>query len=318
MAKEKRSGIAFALRERITRGLRSEALRPGARLPGVRELAVEFGSDPRVVALAYQTLANEGLVEVRPRSGAYVARPSPSQPDPREPPAAWLAEVFSEGVRRGVSAPSFPDALRSAIATRRVRAVVLTGIRDQSDGLARELRDDYGLDAVGLVFGETGRGEPLPRALRRADLIVTTPTNEGRVTRLAERLGKTRVIACVRPNLLSLEWRSLVREAVYVIVGDPQFARIVREFVSDADGAANVRVLVAGRDDLSVIPDDAPTYVTESARERMGRTRLPRRIIAPARILADECVTAVMRVIVDINLAARARPARRAGGAPQR
>lgn len=311
MAREKRSGITATLRERITRGLRSEALKPGARLPGVRELAAEFRSDPRVVALAYQTLAKEGLIEVRPRSGAYVAVPSATQAAHDGPPAGWLADVLAEGVRRGVAAPSLPDALRAAIAARRVRAVVLTGIRDQSDGLARELRDDYGLDAAGLMFGAMGRGEPLPRALRQANLIVTTQANHERVKRLANRLGKPHVVACVRPDLLSLEWRSLMRGLVYVIVADPHFVKVVREFVGDVEGNANVRILVAGRDDLSIIPEDAPTYLTESARERLGRTRLPGRIVTPARILSDDCVSQVMRVIVDLNIASRVRPGRR-------
>lgn len=311
MARELRTGIAATLRERITRGMRGGALKPGQRLPGVRQLAGEFGSDPRVVALAYQTLADEGLVEVRQRSGAYVAAPVGANPTRDHPPASWLADLIAQGVRRGIPAPSIPDAIRAAIGARRIRAVVLTAIRDQADGLARELRTDYGLEATGLVLSQISRGERLPQAISRAQLIVTTPANAERVTRLAERLGKSQVVACVRSDLLSFEWRSLMRGVVYVIVADPQFAKVIREFVRDADVDGNVRVLVAGRDDVGVIPDDAPTYVTESARERLGRTRLPGRLILPARILTDECVDEIVRLVVRLNLAAAAEPPRR-------
>ncbi|NNC32700.1 GntR family transcriptional regulator [Longimicrobium terrae] len=45
----------------------------GDRLPSIRALWREMGVDHRVVAQAYRILEDEGLVEVRGRSGVYLA-----------------------------------------------------------------------------------------------------------------------------------------------------------------------------------------------------------------------------------------------------
>ena len=61
------------LRQRIAGGLQRGAMQPGDRLPPTRELSADLAADPRVVSAAYRTLADEGLVEIRPRAGVFVA-----------------------------------------------------------------------------------------------------------------------------------------------------------------------------------------------------------------------------------------------------
>lgn len=304
MVRERRRGVTDLLRQRILRGLQGGALEPGARLPSVRRIGAELDVDPRVVALAYRDLARDGLVEVRDRSGAFVAAVSSGGEAHDDPPAAWLAELVADGVLRGITAPNAARLLNSAVASRPVNVVVVVGILDQADGLARELRRDFGIAATGVMLETMGRGERRPRALTRAQFLLTTAANAIPVRQLGRKLGKPVVVAAVRADMLSVEWRSLMRGPVYVIVADARFELIVRAFVSEADGAPNVRVLVAGKDDLAAIPADAPTYVTESARIRLGRMRLPGRLIPPARILADESVRDVARLLVQLNLAA--------------
>ena len=255
-----------------------------------------------MIAAAYRALAEEGLVEIRPRSGPFIATIPGSVGSHQDPPATWLTDLLAEAVLRGVPAPSLAHWLDAAMTTRRTTAVVLATMADQVDGLARELRDDYGLDAKGVLLQRIVAGEPLPRAVQRANLLVTTPANERRVRKLAERLNSPVVIACVRQDLLSVERLALMRRIAYVVVADPKFEAVVREFLRDAPSRDNVRVLVAGRDDLRVIPPDAPTYVTESARGILGTTRLPGRLVARARILTDDCVRELIRHIVERNL----------------
>jgi DNA-binding transcriptional regulator YhcF (GntR family) len=69
----RRAAVAEALRQRLFTGLHLGVLREGERLPAVRDLARELGVNARVVLAAYEQLQREGLVELRPRSGAYVA-----------------------------------------------------------------------------------------------------------------------------------------------------------------------------------------------------------------------------------------------------
>ena len=65
--------IAEVMRRRVLGGVASGTLRRNDRLPSARELASEFDVDPRLVLSSYRVLAREGLVDIRRRSGIYVA-----------------------------------------------------------------------------------------------------------------------------------------------------------------------------------------------------------------------------------------------------
>ena len=102
----------------------------------------------------------------------------------------------------------------------------------------------------------------------------------------------------------------------YVVVADPRFAPMVREFlatVDDVHGVHDVRVLIAGRDDLSAIPAEAATYVTEAARQLIGRSRLPGRLIAAASTMSDDTLQALTELIVGANQTAHASRSRTPG-----
>jgi DNA-binding transcriptional regulator YhcF (GntR family) len=323
MPRPRRPAIAEALRQRLQRGLASGALRAGDRLPSTREMAADLDADPRVVADAYRVLAADGLVELRPRAGVFVgagAAPAAAA----APSSAWLADVIAEGVRHGVRAPALADALAQATRARPLSAAVVAGTVDQSVGIARELRDDFGVDAHPFVLDQLATSEPMPRVLTHADLLVATEYTAERVQRLGERLGVPALIIDVRPDLLSPEWRLLLREAqrdtLYVIIADPRFGTLVHSFLHGAEGAENVRVLVAGQDDVGAVPPGTAAYVTEAARERLGRGWLPERLVAPARTLSDGSLRAVAEALVAWNLAPpprRARGAAVAGGAAE-
>ena len=87
----RRARIAAEIEASIARG----AFRPGERLPSTRTLARAKGAAVATIVEAYESLAERGLVEVRPRSGYFVAvrRAAPrldKVPDPavEEPVAA--------------------------------------------------------------------------------------------------------------------------------------------------------------------------------------------------------------------------------------
>jgi DNA-binding transcriptional MocR family regulator len=127
--------IAQTLSALIERGV----LRPGDRVPSLRDTREQSGAGLGTVMRAYAQLEDSGLIEARPKSGYYVcARPSrpAAEPEASAPPAASMkvnvaSLVFDvlEAIKRpeivhlGSAFPSpehFPiEKLRRASPTRR-------------------------------------------------------------------------------------------------------------------------------------------------------------------------------------------------------
>lgn len=302
-----RDDLVETLRGRLLRGLHAGAVGPGDRLPSARELEREFDVDHRIILSAYRALAAEGLVELRQRGGIYVA--ATRRPDAvPAPPEAWMIDLLAQGVAREVPVVEFHDWFRRATETLRLRVAAVQSTRDQILGLARELRDDYGLEVEGVdapALGEatrSGRADLLPAEVRRADLLVTTAAHEQVVGKAAALVGRQVLVLDVRPDLVGGEWRMLLRRPVHVLVADAGFIPALRSFFAEIPGAENLRPLVVGRDDLSVIPDGAPVYVTRGARALLADTPIRGRVLPTARLLAPESVRELIGFIVRANL----------------
>lgn len=302
MAVRRKAYIADTLRKRIENSLQTRALSPGDRLPSTREIGSELGADPRVVLAAYQTLADDGLVVLRPRSGVFVSPVTALSGVDRPPSTDLLAEVLVSGVVRGFSLLSFTDSLRIAALGRTLRAAVIEGTVDQVQGLCRELRIDYGLQSTGIHGDQLKSGSAVPAAIRRAHLLVTTKKFGAATTELAAQLDKSVIVVNLRPAFVGPEWQAVVRTGrVYVVAADPGFLSTARDHLRTVIDLENVRMLIAGRDDLGIIPPLAPTYVTEAARQKLGKTRVPGRLIPPTRLFAEDSVRAIINFIVARN-----------------
>lgn len=303
---ERRRDIAEVLRRRILGLLRAGALKPGDRLPSTRELGREFGADPRVIQAAYRLLAEEELVVQRPRSGVFVAE----QRVPLDRPglsALWLAELFADALGRDVPAAQLPDVLRRALATRPIRVVTITRIQDQNEGLCRELRDDFGLRATCVSADEFLAGQPVPPAVREAELIVTTEAQAPQVRAAARDLGTPVIVVSVRRDLIGPSLKNLLEETVHVVVADPKFIPVMKKHFSALPRSQNIRYLVVGQDDLGSIPATAPVYITTAAADRIGNRRVPGRRLPPARVFSPECAREILRFVVRRNLEADMR-----------
>lgn len=251
---------------------------------------------------AYQALADDGLVVLRPRSGVFVAPVTALPGVDRPPDTDLLAEVLVSGVIRGFSLLSFTDSLRLAAFGRTLRAAVIAGLADQVQGIGRELRVDYGLQVTGLLADALKPGRDVPTAVRRAHLLVTTDKFGPAIKLLGAQLDKPVIVVNVRPAFAGQEWQEVVRSGrVYIVADDPNFLAIIRHHLRTTIDLENIKMLVVGRDDLGIIPPDAPTYVTEAARQKLGKTRVPGRLIPPTRLFAEDSVRAIVNFIVARN-----------------
>jgi DNA-binding transcriptional regulator YhcF (GntR family) len=302
--------VVDTVRGRVLRGLHAGLLVAGDRLPTSREMAAEFGVDYRVVIAAYKALAAEGLVELRPRGGVYVARGGVPRAGVPPLPQAWLADVLTDALARELPAPELHEWLRRVVDTLRLRAVVIVSTFDQAEGLCRELRDDFGLEAQGLLADEVRASAEPPLPLRRADLVVTTEAHAAWARSLAADLRKPIIVIDVRPELLGGEWALLLRRPVYAVVATPEFGEMLQRFYADVRGVENLHVVVYGRDDVQQIPAGAPTYVTQRVRAQLGDVRIPGRILPAARTISSESARAIFTFIVRSNIEAMSHGAR--------
>ena len=297
--------VIRTLRRRIVRAVESGALKPGDRLPGGRHIWAELGSSARVNA-AYRALAAEGLVELRDRSGVYVVDPPARREGTHALPEDFFVDLLARGLSHGVPITDLHDCIRHSVGTARVRALVVAPTQDQIMGISRELEDDYGIEASGIE-GRAFRDEPPGRSLRGVDLVITTVADGPVVERVANEIGIPVLVAEIRPDLMRGEWGLLLREPVYVVVSDLRFVELLQRFFAGAPGAHNLRPLIVGHDDILAIPPDATTYVTRSARERLGSAAIIGRALPAVRLLSSETAEQIITFVVRANRAATIR-----------
>ncbi|MFN2567587.1 MAG: GntR family transcriptional regulator [Gemmatimonadaceae bacterium] len=306
MAAERRAEITDAVRRRIVSGLHLGTLAHGDRLPSTRELSAEYEVTPRTIMAAYRDLEREGLVELRPRSGIYVAATKASGGGMLTQLAGWVVDVLVQGLTRNVPPIEFPERVRRCLETLRLRAVCIADNRDQIHSLCTELRNDYGLETTGVELGQLAEPDDdgTQLALRRADVLVTIALHASEVQRRARELGKPWIVVSLRADLMSEVTRLLRRQPVYFVATDPRFGDALRRIFEPTGHAAKVRLVVLGRDDLATIPGDAPTYIMRSAREALGETSLAGRVIPTPRVFSTESARELLTFIVRANIAA--------------
>ncbi|HNW63504.1 MAG TPA: PLP-dependent aminotransferase family protein [Aquabacterium sp.] len=165
------------LADDMTQAMSDGLLKPGERLPSVRQTCHRRGVSPSTVFQAYGLLETRGLVEVRPRSGFYVSvpkrslraslRPAVPRSEATEVAVSALAFDLLESTRDPTVVPlgsAFPrgslfpvDALArsGARAMRRLKPEQVTSALTAGDETLRQaLRKRYALQGVPLASDE--------------------------------------------------------------------------------------------------------------------------------------------------------------------
>ncbi|HUQ20923.1 MAG TPA: GntR family transcriptional regulator [Gemmatimonadaceae bacterium] len=298
------SVIVETLRGRILRGLQTGTLTKGDRLPSTRDLVAEFRVDHRIILAAYRNLAVEGLVELRRRGGIYVAAEHSAEGGMPLLPRSWIVDLFGQALAREIPVPELSEWLRRSTETLRLSAAVIAATIDQAQGICRELRDDFGLDAEAVLISDLSSAGTFPLPIRRADVLLSTEAHAHSTRKIGDELKKPVITVEIRPDVIIGEWALLLRQPVYAIVATDAFGKMLRSFFSNVPGADNLQVLVLGKDDLSTIPDNAPTYVTQGARAQLGTVRVPGRILPAARTISTATARQLLDFIVRSNIEA--------------
>ncbi|MBW3563809.1 MAG: GntR family transcriptional regulator [Acidobacteria bacterium] len=300
--------ITRALRQRVVSGLHLGVLEIGTRLPGVRSTAAELGTDPRLVLAGYQQLASEGLVEMRPRSGVYVAAVGAALASLQ--PANWMVDLLTEVLERGIPATEFPERLARCLQTVRIRACCIECNDDQLTGLCEELRRDYGIETRPLNIEDLNKPASL-RHLRTADLLVTTSFHSSQISETAKELKRPEIVVSLRPEFLGEMGRLTEKGPVWFIARDPRFEPKFNSMFSAIRATSRPRVLIAGRDDLDQIVPGEPTYITLEARKALKDLPRQTSLVPAPRVFSEHSSREILSFVVNKNLEFLAGESRR-------
>lgn len=265
------------LRMRVVRGLHLGHLKTGDRLPSIREIERDTGVDARTVARAYRALEGEGLVEVRGRSGVYVAEQDRLTAKVLPETARWLTEVLVEGWKRMIPVLALPEFIRGSTTSVRLRCACVESSEDSMTALSVELGEMFGLDVRPVYLdalpahgpGGAVEVDRLPAELRDADLVVTTPFHAAAIRASAGTLGKPLIVATMNPDTgLDIE-RRIHDGGLVAVVADPRFVEQLRSTFGGTYPDRLRTVLVSDSEAVAGLDPSGPVLLTEAARRRL-------------------------------------------------
>jgi DNA-binding transcriptional regulator YhcF (GntR family) len=266
------------LRDRVIGGLHRGTLRGGDRLPGVRETARETGLNARTVARAFRELETEGLVEVRGRSGVYVAPQERRDGEMLPETTRWMAGVVVETWRRMIHIPELPDFVRRCTSAVQVRCALVESVEDAARAYSVELGSGLGFDVhpVSLDSAPTqASAEWLLGEIEDADLVVTTSFYARAVRDAAERLGTPVVMLTTHPEFEAEIRRRLEAGRLTVVAVDPRYGERIRTIYGENRNDDRIYVILADDPGAVAELDPAePVLLTRAAHERLGDVRL--------------------------------------------
>jgi PAS domain S-box-containing protein len=267
--------LVEALRQGIAAGVYLGHLRPGDRLPSIREVTRYTGHDHRYVSAAYRRLSTEGVVEIRTRHGVVVGRgPQPAEA-PENETAAWLAGVIGQAADVQVKVPHLPDLVRRWTAAAAVRCLCVDGTEDGLASLTAELGGQWGFDTRRLNAADGPRRDDLLTALREADLVVTTPFHAAAVESAARTAGVPVVVLEASQDIVVAAEDRLREGPLTAVVVDPRHGERLRCMA----GGERLNVVLA--DDVAAVEalDPAePVLLTRAAQQKVKRSM---RLLAP-------------------------------------
>lgn len=298
-------------RAELLNALHTGRVRAGDRLPSIRAIARQRAVDHRQVARAYQLLSLEGLVEVRGRSGVYVADTETESDVRLEESARWAGGVMAEAWKRGISVRDATEILGRWTDGSSLRCACVESNPDQMTTYCHEIGDLAGARMVPVYVPPTGSADVadprhrarLRQSLREADFVVTTRYHYALVRSLV--LDATPIVVLqVHPSLTEAVREHLRRSPLTVVAVSREFGERIRLMYGDVIRRPDwLRLLLAGdpATPRELVPGEA-VLMTRAAREALPDLPVPRLVFPHSPTLSPETIAQLSEVIVTLNL----------------
>lgn len=222
-----RNGVERVRHELLT-ALHFGKLGPGDRVPSVRRLADVTGMNRKTVHRAYRRLAEEGLLDLRPGSGTFIADRIGGGGGPASIADLLLAVNRSRAAAEslGLTPEVFGAFLEIQFATgyRDVPVTVVECNHEQLGFIERELRSRMGVDVQTCLLSEL---ELLPAAtLSKSQAVITTDCHAAEVAKAVAHLGLPVFRLALDPGFPQRIVERARRGAVLMVVRDRGFAPV--------------------------------------------------------------------------------------------
>jgi DNA-binding transcriptional regulator YhcF (GntR family) len=267
--------LAQVIRKRIVADLHLGRLKPGGRLPSLREVAREYGISIRAAARAYSELEREGLVKVRGRSGIYLVLPQTVDIDLEEP-LDWYAEMLRDAWSRRIPITEVNMTLQQ-IVQNPVQVACVESTEDHMVAFCAELAEDFALQTTSVMLTKEGArvGDAvmsLYDAISGVDFVVTTAFHAAEVKVAADLLKKPVVLVSVNDTMVDAIERQLETGPVTIVGEDPAFiSRMCDSLIERFKDNGELRVI--GIDEYMNNPamtEGTTPLFTRAARRRLN------------------------------------------------
>jgi DNA-binding transcriptional regulator YhcF (GntR family) len=294
------------LRYRIIGLLHVGRLRRGDLLPSIRAVAKEIGADHRAVAAAYRVLEAEGLVEIRPGSGVYLAGDADADVLQSET-GRWLSGVLLDGWSRRVGRAELARLVERCAASR-VRCACVESNEDHMVAIAAELEDDFSLDVQPVLVSPSADAASIPpQALAGADLVATTVFHGPAVRAAAATAGKPCVVLSLNPEFAAEVSHQLTGREITAVIADPRYGARARAFLDVTQHRDHVRLVLVdelgGVGQEPVDLESETVMVTRAARRRL-RMADHHLVPSPPTYISPASARELCDAIVELGLAA--------------
>lgn len=107
--------------DQVRQAVAGGTMRPGDRLPSVRDLAVELAVNPNTIAKAYQELEREGVIETPRGRGSFISAQTPelTENERSERLRTAIDRLIAEAYHLNVPDGELPELLRRRLTERR-------------------------------------------------------------------------------------------------------------------------------------------------------------------------------------------------------
>lgn len=263
------------IRRRIVADLHLGKVKPGGRLPSLRDVARELNVSIRAAARAYGELEKEGLVTVRGRSGIYLVVPQTVEVTLSEP-LDWYAEMLRDAWQRRLPITEISNTL-SELVQNPTRVACVESTEDHMQAFCAELEEDFALETKSVKLTDegarvSGESVTLYDALSDVDFAVTTAFHASEVRLAADVLQKPVVIVSVNETLVTALEEQVREGSVTVVADDPVFVERFRGYLLESfQQAGDMRIVLYDDvlEDPELLAGTTPLY-TRAARKRMN------------------------------------------------